>query len=47
MWALWEYRWKPETTGLYSIGVRVPAAAVPQRRLESGYYVRQIRIDEV
>ncbi len=45
-WALWEYRWKPETTGLYSIGLRVPAS-VPQRRLDSGYYVRQVKIDEV
>jgi hypothetical protein len=47
MWALWEYRWKPETTGFYSIGLRVPDTSVPQRRLDSDYYVRQVRIDEV
>ena len=34
VWALWEYRWKPETTGLYSIGLRVPDTSVPQRRLD-------------
>ena len=47
VWALWEYRWKPETTGLYSIGLRVPDTSVPQRRLDSDYYVRQVRIEEV
>ena len=47
VWALWEYRWKPETTGLYSIALRVPDPSVPQRRLHSGYYMRQVKIDEV
>jgi DMSO/TMAO reductase YedYZ molybdopterin-dependent catalytic subunit len=46
-WALWEYRWKPETTGLYSITLRVPDGSVPQRRLDIGYYMRQVKIDEV
>jgi DMSO/TMAO reductase YedYZ molybdopterin-dependent catalytic subunit len=47
VWTMWEYRWKPETTGLYSISLRVPDTAVPQRRLDSGYYMRQVKIDEV
>ena len=47
VWALWEYRWKPETTGLFSIALRVPDPSVPQRRLHSGYYMRQVKIDEV
>jgi DMSO/TMAO reductase YedYZ molybdopterin-dependent catalytic subunit len=46
VWSLWEYRWKPGTPGLYDIALRVPDATVPQRRLDRGYYVRQVRIDE-
>jgi DMSO/TMAO reductase YedYZ molybdopterin-dependent catalytic subunit len=47
IWTLWTYRWKPTAPGLYSIALKVPDATVPQRRLDSGYYVRQVRIDEV
>ena len=46
VWSLWTYRWKPAAPGVYSIALRVPDASVPQRRLDSGYYVRQVRIDE-
>ena len=46
-WSLWSYRWKPSAPGVYSIALRVPDASVPQRRLDSGYYVRQVSIDEV
>jgi DMSO/TMAO reductase YedYZ molybdopterin-dependent catalytic subunit len=46
-WALWEYRWKPTVAGLYGITLRVPDASVPQRRLDTGYYMRQVRIEEV
>jgi hypothetical protein len=27
--------------------LRVPDVSVPQRRLDSGYYVRQVSVDEV
>src|SRR5439155_21225997 len=46
IWSLWTYRWKPSAPGLYSIALRVPDRSVPQRRLDSGYYVRQVKIDE-
>ncbi len=46
MWSLWEYRWKPTAPGLYNIALRVPDASVPQRRLDSGYYVRQVSVTE-
>ncbi len=46
-WSLWEYRWKPNAPGTYDIALRVADASVPQRRLETGYYMRQVRIDEV
>jgi DMSO/TMAO reductase YedYZ molybdopterin-dependent catalytic subunit len=47
MWSLWEYPWKPTAPGTYDIALKVAAASVPQRRLDSGYYVRQVKIDEV
>ena len=47
MWSLWEYRWKPSAPGTYDIALEVADQAVPQRRLKTGYYVRQVKIDEV
>ena len=47
MWSLWEYRWKPVATGVYNIVLGVPERSVPQRRLDAGYYVRQVKIDEI
>ncbi|HEX7281405.1 MAG TPA: molybdopterin-dependent oxidoreductase [Vicinamibacterales bacterium] len=47
MWSLWEYRWKPTAPGTYDISLEVPDKSVPQRRLNSGYYMRQVVIDEI
>ena len=47
MWSLWEYRWRPNAPGTYDIALKVADASVPQRRLESGYYMRQVKIEEV
>ncbi len=47
MWSLWEYRWKPTAPGTYDIQMEVADQAVPQRRLKTGYYMRQVRVDEV
>jgi DMSO/TMAO reductase YedYZ molybdopterin-dependent catalytic subunit len=47
MWSLWEYRWKPAAPGTYDIYLEVPDKTVPQRRLNSGYYMRQVVIDQV
>jgi DMSO/TMAO reductase YedYZ molybdopterin-dependent catalytic subunit len=44
IWMLWEHRWSPAAAGVYSIELRVADGSVPQRRLGSGYYVRQVRI---
>ncbi len=46
-WNLWEYRWKPTQPGTYDIALRVADESVPQRRLESGYYMRQVTVDEI
>lgn len=47
MWSLWEYRWKPTAPGTYDIALEVADPSVPQRRLKTGYYVRQVKIDEI
>ena len=47
MWSLWEYRWKPRAPGTYDISLRVADASIPQRRLETGYYMRQVKIEEI
>ena len=47
MWSLWEYRWKPAAPGTYDIALEVADQSVPQRRLKSGYYIRQVKIEEV
>jgi DMSO/TMAO reductase YedYZ molybdopterin-dependent catalytic subunit len=47
MWSLWTYRWKPAAPGTYSIALHVPDDSVPQRRLDSGYYIREVDIEEV
>ena len=47
MWQLWEYRWKPEKPGVYDIALEAADQSVPQRRLKSLYYMRQVRVDAV
>jgi DMSO/TMAO reductase YedYZ molybdopterin-dependent catalytic subunit len=46
-WSLWDYRWKPLAPGTYDISLSVPDRSVPQRRLDSGFYMRQVRVDEI
>jgi DMSO/TMAO reductase YedYZ molybdopterin-dependent catalytic subunit len=47
MWQLWEYRWKPVAPGTYDIALEVADQSVPQRRLKSGYYMRQVKIEQI
>jgi DMSO/TMAO reductase YedYZ molybdopterin-dependent catalytic subunit len=47
MWSLWEYNWKPTAPGTYDIQMEVADQSVPQRRLKSGYYMRQVKIAEI
>ena len=46
-WTLWSHPWRPATPGDYAIVLRVDDPSVRQRRLDSGYYLREVRIDEV
>jgi DMSO/TMAO reductase YedYZ molybdopterin-dependent catalytic subunit len=43
-WSLWEFWWRPERRGTYSIFLRVPDTSIPQRRLDAGYYMREVTI---
>jgi DMSO/TMAO reductase YedYZ molybdopterin-dependent catalytic subunit len=47
IWSLWDYRWKPAKPGVYRIFLRVVDSSVPQRRLDTGYYMRQVTIADV
>jgi hypothetical protein len=46
-WSLWDYRWRPETPGLYSIALTAADPSVRTRRLDVSFYVRRVYIDEV
>jgi DMSO/TMAO reductase YedYZ molybdopterin-dependent catalytic subunit len=47
IWSLWEYRWKPTAPGTYDIALEVADQSVSQRRLKSGYYMRQVTVAEI
>lgn len=46
-WTLWEHRFEPAAPGSYAIALRVDDPSVRQRRLDLGWYVRTVAIDEV
>lgn len=47
IWSLWEYRWRPTAPGLYDLALKSTDSSIRTRRLNRGYYTRQVRIDEV
>jgi DMSO/TMAO reductase YedYZ molybdopterin-dependent catalytic subunit len=46
-WGLWTHHWKPRQPGVYRIRLRLADSSIGARRLDAGYYVRQVRIDRV
>ena len=46
-WSFWTHAWSPREPGTYSIRLMVKEPAVRTRRLDSGYYVRTVEINEV
>jgi DMSO/TMAO reductase YedYZ molybdopterin-dependent catalytic subunit len=46
-WTLWSHAWSPSAPGMYSIRLAVKEPHVPARRLDSGYYVRTVDINEI
>ncbi|MFQ5789336.1 MAG: molybdopterin-dependent oxidoreductase [Acidobacteriota bacterium] len=41
-WALWSHTWKPRTPRRYAIQLQVNDPAIRTRRLDRGYYIRQV-----
>jgi DMSO/TMAO reductase YedYZ molybdopterin-dependent catalytic subunit len=46
-WNLWSHTWRPAAPGRYGIELQVPDPAIRTRRLDRGYYLRTVEIDEV
>ena len=46
-WTLWEHAWAPPSMGSYTIAMGVDDANIPTRRLDSGWYLRDVSIDEI
>jgi DMSO/TMAO reductase YedYZ molybdopterin-dependent catalytic subunit len=46
-WSFWQHTWHPKSPGTYLIRLRVADPGVRTRRLDMGFYVREVDIDEV
>lgn len=46
-WSFWTHRWTPIKPGIYFIQLRVKDASVPTRRLNAGYYIRSVNVEEI
>jgi DMSO/TMAO reductase YedYZ molybdopterin-dependent catalytic subunit len=45
-WALWEHDWQPAATGTYAITLRAADPSIRTRRLDAGYYLREVAIEQ-
>jgi DMSO/TMAO reductase YedYZ molybdopterin-dependent catalytic subunit len=46
-WSFWSHSWSPAARGTYLLRLRVAEPAVRTRRLDMGFYVREVEISEV
>jgi DMSO/TMAO reductase YedYZ molybdopterin-dependent catalytic subunit len=46
-WCFWGYAWSPPRAGKFTIRLRVNAASIKARKLNSGYYDRSVDIAEI
>lgn len=46
-WRFWTHAWTPAKPDTYHIRLRVPGAGMATRRLDAGYYMRSVEIQEV
>jgi DMSO/TMAO reductase YedYZ molybdopterin-dependent catalytic subunit len=46
-WSFWSHSWSPAAGGTYLLRLRVAEPAVRTRRLDMGFYVREVEITEV
>jgi DMSO/TMAO reductase YedYZ molybdopterin-dependent catalytic subunit len=45
-WSFWSHSWSPTASGTYLIRLRVADPAMQTRRLDMGFYVREVEISE-
>ncbi len=46
-WTLWSHAWRPTSPGQYPVRMRIDDPSIVTKRLDSDYYLRTVRIDEV
>jgi hypothetical protein len=46
-WSFWGHSWTPASPGIYLLRLRVAEPVVQTRRLDMGFYVREVEITEV
>jgi len=46
-WSFWSHSWTPAAPGRYLLRLRVAEPVVQTRRLDMGFYVREVEISEV
>lgn len=46
-WSLWDYRWRPPATGVYTIALKAADPTIRTRRLDISYYARRVVIEEI
>jgi DMSO/TMAO reductase YedYZ molybdopterin-dependent catalytic subunit len=46
-WSFWSHSWSPAARGTYLLRLRVAEPAMQTRRLDMGFYVREVEISEV
>jgi hypothetical protein len=46
-WTLWNHAWTPGAPGSYLIRLRIAEPKVRTRRLDLGFYVREVEVSEV
>ena len=45
-WTVWSHAWRPGVAGRYTISLRVDDPSVPTTRLDSGWYEREVLIED-
>jgi hypothetical protein len=46
-WSFWSHAWTPAAPGSYLIRLRVAEPTVRTRRLDTGFYVREVEVLEI
>lgn len=46
-WTVWEYLWRPSSTGYYAITCQIDDPNIVTKRLDTEFYLREVYIDEV